>query len=140
MAISSLTPKEKSSVWQTPRYLTYKPKTVVIVLQPTSTVYIQELGTYLYVMLVEDFPSILRLGRLRDGWCYGYSWQPGENPKSTDGKRNVECYIEKLVLFVAVTTQTTTPSLDTLSSAHSSAMGNDVPEKKGSKGERLQGR
>ena len=46
-----------------------------------ATAYIQELGTYFYVKLVEDCPSVLRLGRLRDGWCYDYSWQPGENPE-----------------------------------------------------------
>ena len=78
--------------------------------------------------LVEDFLSVLRLGRLRDELGYCYSWQPGEHPKSTAGKRTVECCIENMVLFVAVTMQTTTP-LDTLSRDHSPALGNDVPDK-----------
>ena len=39
-----------------------------------AKVHIQKLGTYLYVKLVEDFPSALSLGRLCDEFGYSYSW------------------------------------------------------------------
>ena len=45
-----------------------------------AKVYIQALGTHLYVRLVEEFRSVLSLGRLCDALGYPHSWQPTENP------------------------------------------------------------
>ena len=59
------------------------------------------------------------------GCCY--SWQPGESPKRTNGKKTTTCCTDNFVPVVAVAEHTTAPPLDTSAPRHDTARGNPVP-------------
>ena len=79
--------------------------------------------------LVEDFPLVWWLSRLCHELGHSNSWQPGENPEFTEGKKTIECCIEYFVELVAVPKQTATPLFETIPSEPSPARRHLVPEK-----------
>ena len=66
-----------------------------------ARVYIQELGTYLYVTMVQNSPSVLSLG-LCDELGFSHSWEGGGTNK---GKKTITCCTDDFVPHVAVTHQ-----------------------------------
>ena len=73
--------------------------------------YMQELGFYLYVKLVEDSLPVLLFTRLCDALGWSCSWHPKENPKLTKGKKTITCWTGNFVPLVAVTKHEVTPLL-----------------------------
>ena len=88
-----------------------------------ARVYIQELGTFLYVKFVEGSPSAMSLGRLCDGLEYSHSWQAGGNSTPTEGEKNITCCSDTFVPRVAVAHQKVNPSI-----RHDSREENPVPD------------
>ena len=65
-----------------------------------ATVYVQELDLFVKVMLLEETPAVLSLGKLREDHGYSYHWTSGAKPHLTkNGKRN-DCMISNHVPFV----------------------------------------
>ena len=75
--LNSITSKERKmkSTWKSKQQVVV----VLFVLREKNKIYIQELGTHLYVKLVHDNLSVLSLGRLCDALGYSYSFKPRES-------------------------------------------------------------
>ena len=74
---------------------------------------------------MEDSSSVLSSGRQCNDQGYSYSWQTGETPRLSKGKKVLECNIENFVTMFAATTQNAVPSIE-----FSKAMGNYEREQK----------
>ena len=115
-----------------------------------ATVYVNQLDLFVTVMLLEDTPAVLSLGKLCEDHEYTHHWTSGQKPHITpDGKR-IDCNISNCVPFVvpclstSSSSNTPTPTSPS-SSPHDSVFDvnryteNPVPERSGSTSEELQG-
>ena len=103
-------------------YLEILTKNGVVHSTKEMKVYIQELGTCLSMKSLEDFPSVLSLGRFCDELGCSYSWQPGDNPKSTIGNMTITCCMRSQ-------SKKTLPSLDAIPAGLDPARENLLPGK-----------
>ena len=65
------------------------------------------------VVLLEDTPAVLSLGKLCEDHGYNYHWTSGQKPQLTQNGKNISCNIWNCVPFVV-------PGLSTSSSTSSS--------------------
>ena len=78
-----------------------------------ATVYVRELDLFVTVMLLEDTPAVLSLGKLCDYHGYNYHWTSGRKPHLMKNGRKMDCNAVNYVPFVV-------PGLSTSSSSSSS--------------------
>ena len=73
MVKSSLIGQERKNIRNREDNLEIQTANGIVRSTKEAKVFIQELGTYFYAKLVEDYPSVLSLGRLCDELGYSYS-------------------------------------------------------------------
>ena len=54
-----------------------------------TTVYVKELDLFVTVMLLEEIPAVLSLGKLCEDRGYTYHWTSGQKPHLTNKARNL---------------------------------------------------
>ena len=78
-----------------------------------ATVYVKELDLFVTVMLLEETPAVLSLGKLCEDHGYTCHWTSGPKPHLTKNGKRIHCNIANCVPFVV-------PGLSTSSSTSSS--------------------
>ena len=78
-----------------------------------ATVYVSELDLFVTVMLLEDTPAVLSLGKLCEDHGQNYHWTSGQKPHLIKNGRKINCNTANYVPFVV-------PGLSTSSSTSSS--------------------
>ena len=78
-----------------------------------ATVYVRELDFLVTVMLLEDTPAVLSLGKLCESHGYNNHWTSGQKPHLINNGRKIDCNSANYVPFVV-------PGLSTSSSGSSS--------------------
>ena len=94
------------------------PTTVVtangeVLTKEEAAVYVRELDLFVTVMLLEDTPAVLPLGKLCEDHGYNYHWTSGRKTLLIKNDRKIECKTANYVPFVV-------PGLSTSSSSSSS--------------------
>ena len=90
------------------------PTTVVtanseVLTKEEATVYVRELDLFVTVVLFEDTPVVLSLGKLCEDHGYNYHWTSGQKPHLIKNGRKIDCITANYVPFVV-------PGLSTSSS------------------------
>ena len=65
-----------------------------------ATVYVKELDLFVTVMLLEETPAVLSLGKLCEDHGYTYHWTSGQKPHLTQNGKRINCNISNYVPFV----------------------------------------
>ena len=58
-----------------------------------ATVYVKELDLLVKVMLLEETPAVLSLGKLCEDHGYTYHWTSGQKPHLTKKGKRIDCHI-----------------------------------------------
>ena len=69
--------------------------------QEEVTVHVRELDLFLTIMLLEDTPVVLSVGKLSEDHGYSYHWTGGQKPHFIISGRKIECNTANCVPFVA---------------------------------------
>ena len=114
-----------------------------------ATVYVEQLDLFVTVMLLEETPAVLSLGKLCEDHGYTYYWTSCQKPHLTKKRKRIDCNISNYVPFVVPglsTSSFTTPTPISPSSSSQDSVfvvnrytENPVPERSGSTSEELQG-
>ena len=67
-----------------------------------GTVYVKEMDLFVTVMLPEETPAVLSLGKLCEGHGYSYRWTSGQKPQLIKNDRKMECSPANCVPFVVL--------------------------------------
>ena len=78
-----------------------------------ATVYLKQLDFFVNVMLLEETPAVLSLGKLCEDHGYTYHWISGQKPHLIRNGKMIDCNVSNYVPFVV-------PGLSTSSSTSSS--------------------
>ena len=107
-----------------------------------ATMYIKELDLLVTVMLLEETPAVLSLGKLCEDHGFSYHWTSSQKAHLTKKGKRIDCKISNYVPFVVPglsTSSSTTPTpTSSTSSSQDSAVDvsryteNQVPERSGS--------
>ena len=65
-----------------------------------ATVYVRELDLFVTVMLLEETPAVLSLGKLCEDHGYSYHWTIGQKPHLTPNGKRIDCNVSNYVPFV----------------------------------------
>ena len=112
-----------------------------------ATVYVKHLDLFVKVMLFEETPAVLSLGKLSEDHGYTYHWISGQKPHLIRNGKRIDCNISNHVPFVvpglsasssSTTPSLTSPSQDSVFDANRYTE-NPVPERSGSTSGELQG-
>ena len=85
-----------------------------------ATVYVKELDLFVTVMLLEETPAVLSLGKLCEDHVYTYHWTSGQKPHLTKNGKKIYCKISNYVPFVVPGLSTSSSTTPTPSSSSSS--------------------
>ena len=85
-----------------------------------ATVYVEELDLFVTVMLLEETPTVLPLGKLCEDHGYTYHWTSGQKPHLTKNGKRIDCNISNCVPFVVLGLSTSSSTAPTPSSSSSS--------------------
>ena len=96
------------------------PTTVVtangeVLTKEEATVYVRELDLFVTVMLLEDTPAVLSLGKLCEDHGHKYHWTRGQKPLLIKNGRKIDCNTANYAPF-CVLGQSTSSSISTSSS------------------------
>ena len=58
-----------------------------------ATVYVKQLDLFVKVMLLQETPAVLSLGKLCDEHGYTYHWTSGQKPHLTKRGKRIDCNI-----------------------------------------------
>ena len=72
----------------------------VVQTREEATVYVKELDLFVTVMLLEETPAVLSLGKLCEDHGHTYHWTSGQKPHLTKEGKKIECNISNYVPFV----------------------------------------
>ena len=61
-----------------------------------ATVYVKELDSFVTMMLVEETPALLSLGKLCEDHGYNYHWTSGQKPQLNKKNNEIDCKFFKL--------------------------------------------
>ena len=67
-----------------------------------ATVYVKELDLFVTVMLLEDTPAVLSLGKLCEDHGYNYHWTSGQKPHLIKNGRKTDCNTANYAPFVVL--------------------------------------
>ena len=115
-----------------------------------ATVFAKQLDLFVKVMLLEETPAVLSLGKICEDHGYTYHWTTGQNSHLTKKGKRIDCNISNYVPFVvpglSASSSSTTPSpTSPSSSSQDSAFDinryteTPVEERSGSMSEELRG-
>ena len=115
-----------------------------------ATVYVKELDLFVTVMLLEETPAILSLGKLCEDHECTYLWTSGPKPQLTKKGKKIGCNKSNFVAFVVLGLSTSSSTSSTPISSTSSSKdsvfdisrytGNPATERSGSTSEELRGK
>ena len=126
------------------RYVTVMTANGEVQTREEATVYVKELDLFVTVVLLEETPAVLSLGKLCEDHGYIYHWTSGQKPHLTKNCKRIDCNISNYVPFV-VPGFSTTPTLTSSFSSQDSVFDvnryteNPVPERSGSTREERRG-
>ena len=114
-----------------------------------ATENLKELDLCVTVMLLEETPAVLSLGKLCEDHVYTYHWTSGQKPHLTKKGQRIDCNVSNCVPFVvpglSASSSSTTPSPTSPSSSSQDSVfdvnrytENPVPERSGSTSGELQ--
>ena len=114
-----------------------------------ATVYVKQLDLFVTVMLLEEIPEVLSLGKFCEDHGYMYYWTSCQKPHLTQKGKRIDCNISNYVPFVVSGLSTSSSTTPTPTSPTSSSQDsvfdisryteNPVPKRSGSTSEELQG-
>ena len=104
-----------------------------------ATVCVKEWDLFVTVMLLEETPAVLSLGKLCEDHGYIYHWTSGQKPHLTQNGKNIKCNISNYVPFVVPGLSTSSSTSSSPASSTSSAQDSVVPGRSGSTSEELRG-
>ena len=115
-----------------------------------AKIYVKQLDLFVKVMLLQETPAVLSLGKLCDEHGYTYYWKSGQNPHLIKNGKKIDCnisnYVPFVVLGLSASSSSTTPSPTSSSSSSQDSVfdvnrhtENPVPERSGSASEELRG-
>ena len=61
-----------------------------------ATVYVTELNLFVTVMLLEETPAVLSLGKLCEDHGYTYHWISGQKPHLTKKGKRIDCIFQTM--------------------------------------------
>ena len=112
-----------------------------------ATVYVKELDLFVPVMLLEETPAVLSLGKFCEDHGYTNHWTSGQKPHLIRNGKRIDCNIANYVPFVVPGLSTSSFTTPTPTSSSSSLQDsvfdvnryteNPVPERSGSASEEL---
>ena len=112
-----------------------------------ATVYVKELDLFMTIMLLEETPADLSLGKLCEDHGKTYRWTSGQKPHLTKKGKRIDCNISNYVPFVVLGSSASSSSTPTPTSSTSSSQDsvfdvsryteNPAPERSGSTSEEL---
>ena len=115
-----------------------------------ETVYVKELDLFVKVMLLEETPAVLSLGKLCEDHGYTYHWISGQKPHLIRNGKRFDCTVTNYVPFVVPglsASSSTTPTPTSPSSSSQDSLfdvnrhtENPVQERSGSTSEELWGK
>ena len=115
-----------------------------------ATVHVKELDLFVTVMLLENTPAVLSLGRLCEDHGYTHHWISGQKTHLIKNGKRIDCNMSNNVSFVVPglwTHSSTTPSPTSSSSSSQDSVSdtsrytnNPVPERSGSTSDELRGK
>ena len=110
--------KDLNSAWLETMRTSRNPTTLMtangeVQTREEATVYVKELDLFVTVMLLEETPAVLSLGKLYEDHGYTYHWISGQEPHLTKNGKKIKCKKSNYVPFVV-------PGLSTSSSTSSS--------------------
>ena len=56
-----------------------------------ATVYVKQLDLFVTVMLLQETPAVLSLGKLCEEHGYTYHWKSGQNPHLSENGKRIDC-------------------------------------------------
>ena len=99
-----------------------------------AAVFVKELDLFVSVMLLEETPAVLSLGKLCEDHGYASHWTSGQNPHVTQIGKIINCNFSHYVPFVVpdLSTSSSTSSTPTssTSSSQDSMIGMEIPQQK----------
>ena len=115
-----------------------------------ATVYVKELDLFVKLMLLEETPAVLSLGKLCEDHGYTYHWISGQNPHLIRNGKRIDCNISNYVPFMvpglSTSSSSTTPSPTSPSSSSQGSVfdvnrytEHPAPERRGSTSGELRG-
>ena len=112
-----------------------------------ATVYVNEMDLFVTVMLLDESPAVLCLGKLCEDHGYTFHRTSGQKPNLTKKEKRIDCNISNNVPFVVPALSTSSSTTPTPTSSSSSSQDsvfdvgryaeNPVPERSGSTSEGL---
>ena len=79
-----------------------------------ATIYVKQLDLFGKVILLQETPAVLSLGKLCDKHGHTYHWKSGQNPHLIKNGKRIDCNISNYVQFVvpgiSASSSSTTPS------------------------------
>ena len=112
-----------------------------------AMVYVKELDLFVTVMLLEETPAVLSLGKLCEDHGYTYHWISGQKPHLIRNSNRSDCNISNYVPFIVpglTTSSSTTPTPTSSSSSSQDSTFDEsrytehpVPERSGSTSEEV---
>ena len=96
-----------------------------------ATVYVKELDLFVTVMLLEETPAVLSLGKLCEDHGCTYHWTSNQKPHLTQNGKIIDCNISNSVPFVVpgllMSSSTSSSPDSSTSSSQDSVMGTENP-------------
>ena len=96
-----------------------------------ATVYVRELDLFLKVMLLENTPAVLSLGKLCEEFGYSYHWTSGQKPHPIKNGKKTHCntsnYVPVVVLGLSTRSSTSSSSTSPTSSSQETVTDTEIP-------------
>ena len=86
-----------------------------------ATVFVKELDLFVTVMLLEETPAVLSLGKLREDDGFSYHWTSGQKPRLIRNGKRIDCNVSNYVPFVVPGLSTSSSTTPTPTSSSSSS-------------------
>ena len=83
-----------------------------------ATVCVKELDLFVTVMLLEETPAVLYLGKLCEDHGYTYHWTSSQKPHLTKNGQSIDCNVSNHVPFVVPGLSTSSSTTPTPTSQH----------------------
>ena len=121
---------ELETVWVSTSPTTIVTASGEVLIKEEATVYVRALDLFVTVMLLENTPAVLSLGKLCEEFGYSYHWTSGQKPHLIKkGKKN-QCHTSNHVPFVVpcLSTSFSTSSTSPTSSSQEAVTDTEIPE------------
>ena len=96
-----------------------------------ATVYVRELDLFVTVMLLEETPAVLSLGKLCEDHGYNYHWTSGQKPHLIKKGKKIRCdtsiHVPFVVLGLSTNSSTWTSPTSSTSLSQDSVIGTENP-------------